>query len=569
MALPRPIAPSQTDSNSPVDDNLMDSIRIDLDYMDNVLSTQGAIFSFNANGPLRRLSAFKKPVDTVPMYNEFRPNKARAVLKKSGTGGSLEMDLRRIYTPNTPIVGIDHLFEGATQSVGNINPAVATQSIARSASPISTQSITFAKASINITSIINVGIDLWRYNLDATPDSDYLSGASVEFSSTSAPGNSGTFDVVEINDSGYPSIVISNASGVAQVSAAGSAQLNLMSYNMSNPVSVQYLAGDNAVFATHTSGTNDGTFPIYKTNQGGNNIWIVNAGVTQGGAAGTVSNLVWVFTFLSAVSTPDFTVGEKAKTTSHSSGANNGNFEIRAINSGGNNLYLYNSSGVAQAGVAGAVGTNRWAYGLSVDPSTFITAGDGLQLESHTTSANNGIFVCKQVNRLAVNNVIVYNESGVIQSSPAGFVRTVRKLIKFASDQSLVYSVNDIIDIIGASDPLYNYSDWVDSFLITGINYGGGANYNVVISLENGASQPNPSGFIYQRAVSILTAPFIVDAVAVGEPTPYVGAPTPVKFLTGETEDLDGLTIDDGVPLALYILSVPDGDPRDLTVTLH
>ena len=42
MALPYPIAPSQTDARSPVDDNLMDSIRLDLDYLDAV-ATQGGV----------------------------------------------------------------------------------------------------------------------------------------------------------------------------------------------------------------------------------------------------------------------------------------------------------------------------------------------------------------------------------------------------------------------------------------------------------------------------------------------------------------------------------------------
>lgn len=566
--LPFPIAASQTDANSPVDDNLMDSIRLDLDYLENVISTQGAIFTFNANGPLRRLAPYKKPIDTVAMYNQFKPTKVRALLKKSGLSGTLQIDIRRMSTPKTPIVGIAHLFDSGTQSVGNIAPVLATQSISRSASPISTQSITFAKAALNIQSIINVGVNLWRYNLDAAPDSDWLSGATVTFGSCSNALNDGTFSIIEINQSGYPSVVISNSSGVSQNSAAGSAQINIMSYNQSNPVSAEFLAGDQSVFAGHTSGTNDGTFAIYKTNQAGNNIWVVHTGVTQGAASGTVSNLVWVFTFTSAPVTPDFTVGEKAKMASHTSGGNNGNFAIRAISSGGNNLYVYNPAGVAQAGVAGNVNTNRWVYALSVNPTADITAGDSLQLETHTAPGNNGIFVTKQVNHLGTNNVVIYNESGVTQGTVTGFVRTVKKLIQFSSDQSTVYSIGNYIDIIGVNDPLYNYTNGNDSFPIIAINYGGGANYNVVISVPTASKQVSPAGYIYTLASSILTAPFTIAADTTGQATSQ-GAPDANRFVQGSTTNVDGLLIPDGTPVALFVLSVPGGNPQDLTVIMH
>ncbi|NBW80084.1 MAG: hypothetical protein EBR27_13950, partial [Betaproteobacteria bacterium] len=127
---------------------------------------------------------------------------------------------------------------------------------------------------------------------------------------------------MEVNQSGFASVVISNPSGVAQTGAAGTAQLQLMSYNFTNPVSTEFVAGEQAVFASHTSANNNGTLTIYKINQSGNNIWVKKSnGVTQGAAAGTASVGRWVFVYSSAPATPDFTVGESAKMASHTNAA--------------------------------------------------------------------------------------------------------------------------------------------------------------------------------------------------------------------------------------------------------
>lgn len=560
MALPFPISPGQTDANSPVDDNLMDSIRLDLDYLDNVLSTQGAILSFNINGPLAKMSVYKKAIDTVALYNPVQFTTARAVLKKSGVSGTLRMDLRRISSPRSPITGIDHFFEAVTQSIGNINPALATQSIQRSTPQIATQSITYAKAQANIQSIINVGTNLWRYNLDITPDVDWTT-AQITFASATAGGNNGTFPIVELNQSGFPSVVISNPSGVAQPGAAGTGQINIMSYNFVNPVSAQFTVGDQAVFASHTSGLNNGTFTIFKTNSGGNNIWVVNIGATQGGVAGNANNLIWIYTFTVAAGA-DFAVGELAKFTSHTSGGNNGNLLVRSINTGGNNLYVYNTAGVAQAGVAGSVGTNRWSYGLSVDPAASITAGDTVQLEGHTNPANNLITTVKQVDRLATDNIIIYNVNGVVQGSAVGFVRTAKKIVKFATDQSANYTTGtSLVDLIGLQDALYNYNSTVDSFPVLEQNHGGGANFNLVISAPGAASQASPAGYVYIESKSILTAPFNLAADPTANHSNRFTQVKTTSFVTG--------VIPDNTPIGLFILSMQSGDVRDLTVIMH
>lgn len=561
MALPFPIDPSQTDANSPVDSNLMDSIRLDLDYLDGVIASQGVTINFNVNGKLNRLRGFKKPLDTVPLYNEFTPNKVRMTLKKSGNSGNIRVDIRKMKSPKIPIIGVSHLFESATQSIGNINPALPTQSIARSTPQIATQSITYAKNPPNVLSIINIGGNLWRYNLDSAPDSDY-DGAQITFSACTAGGNNGTFDIIERNQSGYPSIVVDNPSGVVQLSPSGAAQSEIMSYNFSNPVNVDFVPGDKAVFASHTSGLNNGTFTIFKINQGGNNIWVVNQGATQGSPAGNTNVLVWTFTFLTAAPTPDFTVGEKAKMTSHSSGGNDGNLLIRRINSGGNNLVVYNESGVAQAGVAGAVGTNRWSYSLGVDPSTFISQGDSVQLEGHTNPLNNLITTAVQINRLAVNNIIIYNEDGVAQGSSVGFVRTSKKLIKFESDMSANFLSNvSLVDLTGLIDQVYNESQYRDAYPVLDQNFGGGANYNLVILVPGGTSQDSPAGYVYTEYRSILTAPFTMasDATALSEN----------RYVNAQTSSVDGDPIPDQTTLGLFVLETSNGDPQDLTVTMH
>lgn len=567
MALPYPINASQTDAKSPVDDNLMDSIRLDLDYLDGLFATGAAIFQWNINGKLSVMRTLKKSVDSVPVFGAFQPGFVRVNMRKSGLTGSLKFDIRRHTKPKTPIIGIDHQYEGATTSIANIAPALATQSITRSVSQIATQSISVAKATININSIINVGGNSWRYNLASTPDADWIAAianaGSVLISGATSGGNNGTFAVVEVNQSGYPSIVISNASGVAQTSAAGTVTLQLFSYNFANPVSTEYASGEQATFASHSNENNNGNKTVYKINQAGNNIWVFNAtGVVQAGVAGTSDVNRWKYGLLSAAPTPDFTVGEKLKAASHTTGANNGNFTITALNSGGNNIVVYNPAGVVQGGVAGTCNTNRWIYSLPTDPTTQINSGDTVQLESHTTAANNFTpATVLQVNRSAVNNVIIYNESGVAQAGSAGFVRTTRKLIKFDADQSAVYSTLSFVDISGCPSGFYNYRRGADSLQVLQVNRGGGSNYNIVVNVSGAPSQTNPAGYVMIESKSIFTSTptMAVDVTSLEQN----------QFVTQTFTNIVAGIIPAQTPLALYILDVPYGTPEDLCVTLH
>lgn len=562
MALPYPINASQTDAKSPVDDNLMDSIRLDLDYLDTLSSSGAALFTFNVNGELSVIRNYKKALDTAPLYGQFQPSFARVALKNSGSSGSLKFDIRRHVRVNIPITEIAHQYEGATTAIANVAPALATQNVQRATSQIATQSITHAKATINVQSIIKLDSTRVRYNLATAPDADWLVGDSVTFAGCTSGVNNGTFVLIEVNQSGFPSVVISNASGVAQTGAAGTAQIKIMSYNYANPVSAQFAAGEKFTAATHTTGANNGALTIYKTNQGGNNIWVKNpTGATQAGVAGTADTLRWKFGLLSPSSGPDFTVGEKAKMSGHSSGGNNGNFTITALNLDTNNVTVYNENGVVQGGVAGTINTNRWIYSLPTDPSTQVTAGDRVQLESHTTAANNGIFEVKQVNRLALNNIVIYNEAGVAQGGAAGFTRTTRKLVKFEADQSANFTTLSFVEMSGCVDGTYNFADIRTPYQVLEINRGGGSNYNIVIENQGGASQASPAGFVMMEMKSIFTSVPSVNVSLV--------ALTPNQWVTQSFTNFVAGLIPAGTPLGLYITDVPVGPVEDLTITLH
>jgi hypothetical protein len=562
MPLPYPIAASQTDAQSPVDDNLMDSIRLDLDYLNSLFSGGNYDMSFGLDGQLIGAYGFKRAVDVVPLYKSFTPVTCRFGLRKSGSAGTLQIDIRQHNEVSVPIIGIDHQYDQATQSITNIAPALATQSISLVTPAISTQTITFAKSAINVNSIILLGNNRVRYNLATAPDSDWAVGDSVTFASCTSAANNGTFTIVEVNQSGFASVVITNASGVAQTSAAGNAQLQLMSYNFTNPVSTQFVAGEQAVFAGHTSANNNGTLTIYQTNQLGNNIWIKKSnGVAQGAAAGTASVGRWVYTYTLAVTTPDFTVGESAKMATHTNALNNGNFRITAINLTGNNLVVYNPAGVAQGAAAGTANTNRWIYSQPIDPSTQFTAGDFAQMEGHTTAANNGRLLVVQVNRSALNNLVIYNEAGVAQAGIAGNSRHTRKLIKFATDQSAIFTTLSFIEIVGTVSGSYLKSDGVYPFSVLQVNRGGGSNYNVVVDLYGAPSQASPAGFVQTEMKSIFTAP---PSLAMD----LTGLEANEWIKTSSTAFI-GTNLAAGTFLGLYVLNWPSGNAETLRVTLH
>lgn len=574
MSLPFPISSTQTDAKSPIDDNLMDSIREDLDYLDGQV-TGGIVagFNWNVTGKIRKLANWKAGVDMIALNAAFTPLTCRAAIRKSGIGnrygssGSLAFDIRRITKPKTPIIEIANQYDAITQSVAKIEPNLTTQSIARATAQISTQTITKVKSAINIDSIIQVqGTNKWRINLSSAVDSDWVpyTGSQIpyiEVSGASNSNNNGFFAIEEVDQSGYRSIVVTNASGVAQTAASGSVDLMLFSYNFINPVSTEFAIGETFTAASHTNAANDGTFAIYKINQSGNNIWVFNSGgAVQGSAAGVANCNRWIYTLGSTPDVLDFVVGELANFSGHTNSLNDGYYIILSVNSGGNNIKIFNLVGVAQASPAGTVNTNRFVYALPTDPSSQVSVGDYVRFTGHTSSANDGFFQVKRINRSG-NNLVVLNSSGVNQAGIAGTTATTRKLIKFETDQSSVYSTNSYIEIVGCPDSIYNRGDRKSQWRVLQVNRGGGSAYNVVIDAGYGSEQSSPAGYVWLEMKSIFNTKPVLNA-------DYTSIEAD-GYISGAFSDFVAGVIPSDTPLALFIESMTmSGDPLDLSVHL-
>jgi hypothetical protein len=391
-------------------------------------------------------------------------------------------------------------------------------------------------------------------------DSDWKIGTFVTFAGCTNSANNGTFSIVNVNQSGFPSIVVSNASGVAQTSAAGTADLCLWSYNYSNPVDSDFAVGEVALFASHTNESKNGSFTIHKINEAGNNVWVYNQnGAAQASPAGTLNTERWIFAYSAAVNTNEYVAGERALMASHTNAANNGNKLIIEVNRSGNNLIIYNPGGVVQGGAAGNATTNRWRYVLNTNPSSQVSVGDKVSFEGHTNAANNGIFEIKIVNNSG-NDLVIYNEAGVAQGSAAGAPRHTRKLVKFGSDQSSVFTTDSYFEMTGTVSGLYRATPNREQFKVLEVNRGGGANYNVVIDGGNAPSQASPAGFVSLEAKSIFIVPPSIPV--------DVTAEEPNKVLKIQSSNFVAGSISTNTPVMLYILEVPLGDPEDLTVIL-
>lgn len=568
MSLNPNINLTDVDAQSPLDEDLMGAIRENLDRLDDAVSGSNrneAFISFRLNGPLSMVPGGKaRRVDSAYIAKEQTLTSCVLYLDRPGSGGSLEIDLRKVTTPNIPISAISHQFQATTDSIARAGTAYPTQSITRTAVQISTQSVTEWKDPINIASIISIGGGLWQYNLATALDSDWLVGDSVLVESCTSPGNNGSFVIVRINDYGSRSIVVANASGVAQTASAGTIKLKAFAYNFSNPAPDEYVVGEKAQFSAHTAAANNGQFVIYAVNSGGNNIVVKNAdGANQESPGGTADVLRFSYNMTIPIGS-DYVVGESVYASSHSSSQNNGVFKITAINAGGNNIQVYNPAGGVQGGAAGAIDTNRWIYAIPVNPTTGVAVGDTLEFEGHSSAYNNGAFVVKQVNRAATNNVVIYNESGVAQGGSSGTMTSRRKLIQFAADQASSISDGDFLEIEGCPSAAYNTPQQSNlGHEVLEVNRGGGANYNAVISVASGLTQESGAGWVYLVSRSIFTTrPKITVSPASGVSMGQTAARTnTTEPVIGENGALYA-----GEKLALYILSVPSGNAETLSV---
>jgi hypothetical protein len=563
------ITSDEVDAKSPVDDTLMGKVKDNLvDHETRIQVLKSFPLEWRVNGDLSSLVPYRskyKRLDGLRPVAAQTMSQCNITLDYPGTSGSLEIDIRKYRPVNHLVNSVVNLFTGSINSITNVAPALATQSITRATTQISTQSISLFKAALNVQSIILLGSNLVRYNLDAAPDSYWKVGKTVTAASCTDGANNISGTIVRINDDGGYNVVVTNASGVAQTSAAGTLTLRAYSYNFTNPVDSHFTIGESAVFASHTAGANDGTFEIAAVNSGGNNIAVYNAsGAVQAGVAGNVNVLRFVYSFSSAASSTDFVVGEKARMASHTSGSNDGNLTLVAVNSGGNNVIVYNASGAVQGGVAGTVNTNRWIYALASDPSTYFSAAQSMVASSASSGGNNGTFTVKEVNRLGTNNLVVYNESGVTQAGAAGSVTHTRWVYSLASDLSSIYTTLSNVEFANCPSDANN-----GFFDVVAVNFGGGSNHNIVVENSSGVTQSSPAGRIITESKSLFSTRPKITFPTTGE-TSYNNTTIAWQTTAAVFDTTNKIITDDevsaNVVLGLDIVSIPSGTPKNLTV---
>jgi len=566
MALPFPISSTQTDAKSPIDQQLMDAIRLDLDYLDTQIGGGGGSAStFRANGPLyplrnRLAYGAGNKIDGALVLAATTFTRCRLSLLKGGSGGTLEVDVKRHIAVNHPITRITAQNQSSTQSIGRLGTALNTQSVSAATPTISTQLITKVKPALNIRSIINIGGNNWLYTFTGTSllDADYMIGDSMLFAGASNANNNGEKVITQVNYDGLPSVVVSNATGVEQVTATGTGILSMYSYEYLATVNANFAVGESVIFAGHTTAGNNGTKTIYAVNSGANNIITKHTGgATQAGVLGTAACTRWIYSYAAAPDNTHYVVGEKALFASHTSANNNGSKVIVAVNDGGNNLVVTNLTGVTQAGAAGNVNTLRWLYATALDTSPDISVGDYVELTSHTNALNNGLFEVKVVNRFAVNNIEIYNESGVAQAGIAGVITTALKVVWFEVDYNTSYVANTSKVLL---EGLKSQTDNLElEFNVKEVNRGGFTNYNIVVYGEYLDLQRGAAGRVAAEARSIFTTtPKITESQA--------GRVRNLQYDSGAVFAAGPIPADS--LLSMDIISVPDGLPETLLLSL-
>jgi len=559
------IPSTDVDAKSPVDDTLMGNIKNDLDDLDGRVITAGARpFLFELQGKLSFITTWRRSIAFAILNEASQPSICRFLLKKSGSS-ALTFDLRKHTTPKTPIIEIAHQYTAATSSIAQQGTGISTQSITRAVAQIATQSITHAKAAQNIQSIILLGY---------------------------------------VDDLGS----------------------DIVSYNLDAAISADTLIGDSIVIAGATTGANNGTFTIVDKNRGGgNNVVISNvSGVAQTGVAGTSQEKIMSYNYVNPVDAK-YPAGFSHEFATHTTGANNGTFLVNAINNGGNNLWVKNSAGVTQAGVAGTADTNLWifAFSSSVNTTDYVV-GEAAKTTVHASGGNNaGALVITHVND-GGNNLILHNGAGVAQGGAGGTTDTNRWKYNLPSDPTAQVSVNDTMFFSGHTNPLndgvFIIVDLTSSTVVV-YNTAGVAQAStpgkvfttrklVKFSSDQSANYSTLSFIEMQSCVDVLynyvqsIAPFqvlevnrggganfnvVIDsplAASQASPSGYVqiemksiftSAPSlaadltsiePNQMVVGTSTAFVAAVIPAQTPIALYITSYPSGDPQDLTVNL-
>lgn len=536
------INPNQTDAKSPVDDLLMDTIREDLDYLLAAIAASNAQpFDFRVDGNLMELAYSQHSAQTKRRNSNFpwgglsiahrldgtlisrtqTLTASKLYLERGASGGSLVCDLRKYKQVDHGIQRIDPKFTDAMSGTCfRLLTGVATQSVARATPVINTQSISLWKPTLNVQSIYRIYPgDRQAYrqiNLDSAPDSDWKIGDRITLSGTTT--EDGTYQIVEVNrDGGFNVVIAGELVGGPfsdQTTAAGTCDLLAWAYNYSNPVDSAFTVGDRVAMAGHTSGGNNfnginSTHPtIYAINQGGNNIILKNQnGVAQAGVAGTASCLRWIYTYLAATDTDAFQVGKFAFFTGHSSGGNNGYRLVVGIDTAGFNITVFNPSGATQAGIAGDVNSCYFIFPTLADQVANVAIGDWF------TFGGNTFFQITQVNVLSGLNLVAYT-GNTDYTGNSDVLKSTKVVLKLDADYSAIYSSAsriEVVDTIG-----FSLVGMDGIFDVTELNFGGGANYNVVVETNGYVgiltdSMPYPAGRIITESRSVYSVKPRID----------------------------------------------------------
>jgi hypothetical protein len=581
MAVFVPIPSTDLDFKSPIDETLMLQLMENDQYLFDNLGGGGGgggPIQWKINGPLAvlrgRISSVKESgygIDGSMISTSQAFTRVRLGLREVGTGGQVKIDIKRHKRMNHTITSIAHQMNLATQAIGRLGSPINTQAISLRTPTISTQSIARTKTQMNIQDIVSLGSNRWRLNIEGGVllDSDWKVGEQIVISSATNAANNKAVAIDFVNEDGHPSIIFTSASGVQEIGSPAVVNLQMFTYTFINPVDTSgFVVGESAIFAGHTTAANNGTIAIVRVNDGGNNIIVYNTtggAVPQAGVAGTVQTTRWVYTYLSPVLTTDYFVGELILAASHTTAANNGSFTIRAINDGGNNIVVTNAAGVAQAAAAGNVNTQRWVYTFLTDPSLNSVVGDKFSGFTHTAPGNNVVGAeIKELNRLTLNNLIIYNPSGVVQGAAAGTVRSEKVVYSFASDLSANYLVGR--SFVTTKNCFLTVNNVVYLELVE-INRGGGANYNVVVKNPNALTsataltQAFAKGQVdYESRSLFSTLPtLVISAEVFSADEPAFGGSSAVFYA--------GL-VDANSMIAVDVLELPTGTPQDLSIDL-
>jgi hypothetical protein len=576
------IPSTDLDFKSPIDETLMLQLMENDQYLFDNLGGGGGggggPTQWKVNGPL---SVLRGQIASIPAkgYNLDGSivstaqawSRVRLALREVGTGGQVKIDIKRHLRTNHTITSIAHQMILATQAVGRLGSPILTQAISLRTPSVATQSIARTKTQLDIQDIISLGSSRWRLNIEGgiLIDSDWKVGQSILISSATNATNNKQVTIDSINDDGHPSIIFTSATGVQEINSPAVVNLQMFTYTYINPVdSDAFFPEEIVIFATHTTAANNGQKTIARVNDSGNNIIIYNTtagAIPQAGAVGTVQTTRWVYTYGAPVLTTDYFVGELILAAAHTTAANNGSFLIRAINDGGNNIVVTNTAGVNQAGAVGNVNTHRWVYSFLTDPSLGSVVGDLFSGFTHTSGGNNVVGAdIKELNRLGLNNLVIYNPSGVVQGGAVGSVRSRKTIVSFATDVSASYIVGRSFAtlkncFLAINDGIY--------YEVVEINRGGGANYNIVIENSSALTssvaltQAFAKGQVdYESRSLFSTLPvLVVNAEQFSADEPDFGGTSAVFY--------PGNVVANSI-IAIDVLELPTGTPQDLSIDL-